>query len=261
MNYITTNFDQILSYAQGYGSPLHKKRAILREFLQCKTLSLMYKDKTSASCHFIGGTSLRLLHGLDRFSEDMDFDLISLEPLVITELMENVVTGFRREGIGTVLYKNQTQNKIYYELRFPALLYDTGISPNKDEVLAIKFDYEPAMTGEMSNAVLLNRFGLLATVVSLPLEQILVQKMAAYLGRPQTQARDIYDLVWLLARGVRPDEKFAMANGLPKDLTEKVKRKFMLEQSQLAGFITLIRPFLIDETHADNLEHLPSLLR
>ena len=61
---------------QYYPGPLPGyKSFILREYLQCKILQIIFNNQPRANklC-FIGGTSLRLLYNNNRFSEDIDFD-------------------------------------------------------------------------------------------------------------------------------------------------------------------------------------------
>ena len=43
MNTITDRFDQIISFAQEYGLPQQKKRAIVREYIQVKVLDYLYR--------------------------------------------------------------------------------------------------------------------------------------------------------------------------------------------------------------------------
>ena len=51
----------------------------LREILQEVALLGLWRSKFFEKAAFYGGTALRVLYGLDRFSEDMDFSL--LEPM------------------------------------------------------------------------------------------------------------------------------------------------------------------------------------
>lgn len=67
-------WEDILKEAERRGLSSTKKRAILREFLQVKLLTALYHLSGCQNLALIGGTSLRLLRGLDRFSEDLDFD-------------------------------------------------------------------------------------------------------------------------------------------------------------------------------------------
>ena len=55
------------------------KRFILREYLQHKILQIIYDSEYASSLTFLGGTCLRIVHGNNRFSEDLDFDNLKLK--------------------------------------------------------------------------------------------------------------------------------------------------------------------------------------
>lgn len=99
MNNILDSFDQILKFAQSYGLPSTKKRAILREYLQVKILEIIYQERISKNLFFVGGTALRLLRGLDRFSEDLDFDILGITSVQIDSLMRLVHTRLLKENL------------------------------------------------------------------------------------------------------------------------------------------------------------------
>ena len=50
-----------------------RERNVLREYLQNYLLLLMQKTKMNESLYFVGGTALRFLYGIRRYSEDLDF--------------------------------------------------------------------------------------------------------------------------------------------------------------------------------------------
>ena len=52
-------------------------KAALVEYLQYEILDSLYKQKNSEKLSFIGGTSIRIVYGSQRFSEDLDFDNLS----------------------------------------------------------------------------------------------------------------------------------------------------------------------------------------
>ena len=87
MNVVVDNFDRIIEFAKQYALPTSKKRAVVREYLQVKILDMIYQEKTSLHLHFVGGTSLRLLRGLDRFSEDLDFDVAEISPREVNNIL------------------------------------------------------------------------------------------------------------------------------------------------------------------------------
>ena len=142
MNVVVDNFDRILEFAKQYALPTSKKRAVVREYLQVKILDMIYQEKTSLHLHFVGGTSLRLLRGLDRFSEDLDFDLAEISPREVNNIVIAIHKRLKKENITVDLYQNMTARRAYFELRFKDLLYELGISQDREEKLTIKFDFE-----------------------------------------------------------------------------------------------------------------------
>jgi len=54
---------------------LNAKLNIMREYLQAYILRIMHDEGVFRSTAFLGGTALRFLHKLPRFSEDLDFSI------------------------------------------------------------------------------------------------------------------------------------------------------------------------------------------
>lgn len=247
MNNVMSSFSQILKFAKSYGIPVNNKRAILREYLQTKILNFIYNQNVSHNIIFIGGTSLRLLHDLPRFSEDLDFDLFQITPSSIKILMKSLVKKLTNENIDVNLYHNTTTKRYYYELRFPNLLSQLQLSNFKEEKLTIKFDYESYWTNHSKNTILLKRYGYLVNVVSIPLNQTLVQKLYAYTKRKQTLARDIFDIVWLYGQDATPDWNFAKKNKISEKIIQSAINKYKKEEISLLTFQKRLTPYLFDE--------------
>ena len=55
----------------------------LREILQEVALLGLWRSKFFEHAAFYGGTALRVLHGLDRYSEDLDFSLAQTQGFVL----------------------------------------------------------------------------------------------------------------------------------------------------------------------------------
>ena len=260
MNNIVANFDQIVEFAKEYGLPLSKRRAILREYLQIKVLDFIYQHKISSYVIFVGGTCLRLVRNLDRFSEDLDFDLVDVPLTRIDQLVDAASARLKKENIEHDLYRNKTSKRLYFELRFKNLLYELGISRNKSEKLSIKFDFESLWQRHNKEVVLVNRYGFLINIVTLPINQHLIQKLVAYTGRVKTQPRDIYDISWLIAQGAKPDWKFAKENGFSENLMLLAKKKFKEETRKLPGLKARLKPYLLSESYVTKLDLFPQLL-
>ena len=79
----------------------------LREILQEVALLGLWRSKFFEKGAFYGGTALRILYGLDRFSEDIDFSL--LEPLDAFELtsyttfLQKEIKGFGFGLLGNIV--------------------------------------------------------------------------------------------------------------------------------------------------------------
>lgn len=258
MNNIVANFSQILDQAAAAGTPKDKRRGILREYLQTKFLARLYAQSPAKHLSFIGGTSLRLLHGIGRFSEDLDFDNLGLDRSDLTRLLAAVTQEFRRENIDVELAAKLREGITYHNLRFPRLLFDLKITTNSKEKLMIKIDYSTQWRGQTTTTILLSKYGFIEQIVTNPLSQIMVQKLAAYVTRTRTQPRDMYDLVWLHSQGVRPDQKFMQVNRAT-DLIKRAQAKFAAEGTGEA-IIRRLRPFLFDEGEIRKIQLLGQVL-
>ena len=244
MNNLTANFNQVLQFAREYGLPAEKKRGILREYLQAFFLSRLYRQPLAAKLVFVGGTSLRLLRNLNRFSEDLDFDNLGLSNKQIIGLVNEAVKTIKKENINLEIKDTIRGKKTYFELKFPKLLFDLKISTNSKEKLMIKVDYADFWQGQKPEAVLFNRYGFLEIIPTLPFNQIIVEKLAAYVSRKQTQGRDVYDVVWLYAQGAKPDKAFIQKNHLA-GLVKKAADKWQKEGNKKI-FGRRLAPFLFD---------------
>lgn len=252
MNNLTANSNQILAFAKKYGLPVEKKRGIIREYLQSLFLANFYKQPLSRKMIFTGGTALRLLRNLPRFSEDLDFDNLGLSNRQVAGLVDKAVKAIKKENFAVELKSTNRGKKTYFELKFPRLLFDLKISTNLKEKLMIKVDYSDLWRGQKPEAVLFNRYGFLEMIPVLPLNQAIVEKMAAYVNRKQTQARDVFDVIWLFSQGARPDKEFMQKNHLT-GLAKRAAVKWQNEPGK-TNLRRRLEPFLFDPAEARKLE-------
>lgn len=259
MNNITSNFNQIIEQARDSGAPAEKRRGILREYLQIKFLAKLYSRPAAGKLSFIGGTSLRILHGIDRFSEDLDFDNLGLSRRDLSGLVAGVGREFSRENIDVEVSAKLKEGITYHSLRFPKLLFDLKITTNPREKLMIKIDYSSQWKGQTTETALLAKFGFIEQIVTNPLSQIMAQKLAAYVGRDRTQPRDMYDIVWLYSRGARPDREFMKANRMD-NIVERARQKFGAEGAG-ETVVRRLRPFLFDEKEIRKVKLLGEVLK
>lgn len=237
---------------------LVRKELLLREFLQSKIIEKIYQTKISKKLFFIGGTSLRLLRDLDRFSLDLDFDYQDIKKSQIEELYNNVVKSLRQENIEVVEYKNIDKKPIEFEIRFPKILYELKLRQYPEENLIVKLDFDDFWKGHKSEVLVFNKFASLAKVITVSKNEILTQKLFVLVNRKKTMARDIYDIVWLLSQGARIDWQFAKKNNLKEDLIFKVRKKIDEDKPKFSFYKKQLAPFLIYPTSADKIDFIYS---
>ena len=119
--------------ASGHG------RHIAREYLQSRVLECLQRQGAMVSLAFQGGTALRFLFDLPRYSEDLDFALEGpREAYAFRPWLQAIGTLFTAEGYEVDLRVSDAKTVHSAFVRFPGLLHAMGQSPHAGEVLAIK---------------------------------------------------------------------------------------------------------------------------
>ena len=118
------------------------ERLIIREYLQYQILQLIYNGPHSEKLTFLGGTCLRIVHGNQRFSEDLDFDNRNLSEAEFGEVSANLQKELIELG-----YQSEIQSvyrgAYHCYIKFPNLLYQNGLSGYSNEKILIQLDTEP----------------------------------------------------------------------------------------------------------------------
>jgi len=186
----------------------------LREILQEVALLGLWRSKFFEKAAFYGGTALRVIYGLDRFSEDMDFSL--LEPLDsfditgYTSFLEKETKGFgfdvRVERIDKAIQSPVQSAFLKANTRNQLLVIETGEeilqAIPKGQVLKIKLevDTDPPPDFATQTRYLLQPIPFAVRAFVLP--DLFAGKMHAILCRRwknRVKGRDWYDLVWYAA--------------------------------------------------------------
>jgi predicted nucleotidyltransferase component of viral defense system len=246
------------------GIPPNKNRALIREYLQSKIIYYLYEEKAAKNLSFIGGTSLRLLRDLDRFSEDLDFDNLELDFLTIKKLFLGIKNKLEKEGFEINYKMKKTNDSGIGEMKFENLLSQLKISVHEKENLIIKINYTTPKHKPNTEVFVLNRFGLVQSVVTNTREFLLSQKMRAALKRKDTQPRDFYDVVWFLSHKIEPDKDIFPEIGVKnkKELFSELESVYLERVKPNIGvFKKRLAPFLIDEKKVYYLDLFGDLLK
>jgi len=219
---------------------------MLREYLQCKILEIVYSSQYATSLCFLGGTCLRIVHGNRRFSEDIDFDNLDLNEEKFVRLADIIKRQLQREGYQVEL-KVVMRGAWHCYIRFPGMLFKEELSGHREEKILIRLDTEPQLFSYSPDRFILNRFEVFTTILATPLPLLLSQKFYAIVNRDRKQGRDFFDAVFLVSRGINPDYEFlhaklgiANADSLKKLILDECQS---LDMEKIADDV---EPFLFD---------------
>ena len=112
----------------------------LRELIQIQTLKIIDQQGFSKDIAFVGGTALRILYDLNRFSEDLDFSLINTENFDFENILNQLCKRFLLLNINLKI-NSKTKNNVYIaQLKFAKLLYELGLTSLPEQKLYIKLE-------------------------------------------------------------------------------------------------------------------------
>ena len=192
--------------------PLEEENA-LKEIVQEIMLFALWKADFFEVAAFQGGTSLRILHGLNRFSEDIDFILLEPEPNFTWQpYLEQLVETCKEFGIEPeALDKNHMDRSVR-----AALIKDNSIAnqlnlsfinarPGKKLTIKLEIDSNPPAGSVFERSYL--DFPVDFEVCHQDVSSNFSLKTHALLCRPYLKGRDWYDFNWYIAQGVTPNLK------------------------------------------------------
>ncbi len=205
-------------------SSAEKTYEALREILQEIVLLGLYRAGFFDHALFYGGTALRILYGLDRFSEDLDFSLIKPNDEFDLSVYEDAVIealhsfGFEvtielknRDGtIKSAFLKGNTSQHLL-NIEAPEDIVKTF---GQGRLVKIKFEVDtlPPLDFESEKKTLLVPSPFMINTMTLP--SLFAGKMHAILCRnwsSRPKGRDWYDLVWYISHGYELDIKHLIA--------------------------------------------------
>jgi len=195
---------------------------IKQERFEIEVLDRLNSGKFLSNLVFGGGTMLRLCHGLDRFSIDLDFWLRREKaPADLPGVLKSYLANYY-----TIKDATDKFYTILLELKSPRYLRSLKIEIRKE---AGKFRTEQAIAYSRHSTL-----QVLVKTVSLP--DMMASKVNAFLNRKEI--RDVYDLEFLVKKGVpltlpeqqRKDVLEEINNLTKRDYT--VKLGMLLEEEQ-----------------------------
>jgi predicted nucleotidyltransferase component of viral defense system len=234
------SFDEI---QKSYPAELNQSRfhhAMLKEFFQYKMLEIIFNSQWGGSLVLLGGTNLRIFHGVNRFSEDLDFDITGKytgeahEALCHTICKELAKEGYVLETDEDRTKRNPKRTAFTRFINFPGLLKKMGLHDDPNKKFLVKIDAEAHSYGEFSyepEQRLINKFDVYTSVSSTPADVILSTKLCSILER--SKGRDFFDIV-TLSEKFKANEGYLSGRFEFGQLREKYFGPVHLQESILA---------------------------
>jgi predicted nucleotidyltransferase component of viral defense system len=187
----------------------------LREILQEIALLGLWRSKFFEHAAFYGGTALRVVYGLDRYSEDLDFSLLkpddSFSLGTYAESLQHEIKSFgfqvdfeqrrtsHQSPIESAFLKTNTYKQMIVIEAAEELLRD--LHPSKNLKIKLEVDTDPPPGFETESHFVLQPIPFSVRIYSLP--DLFAGKLHALLFRhwkSRVKGRDWYDLVWFASK-------------------------------------------------------------
>lgn len=250
-------------------TPLDWNHAV-REVVQEIALLGFWRSGFFEHAAFYGGTALRIFYGLNRFSEDLDFSLLSEQSMVRLDVAlssietELAAWGFsfeaepkssgERTGIESAFLKGSTRINLL-NIGVPDRL---SVHFPHNQKISIKLELDtsppPLASTEVKPHLLPTPF----EVRLYDLPSLFAGKLHAVLFRDwksRVKGRDFYDFIWYISRNIpvnlpHLEARMAQSGHVPPVALTSASLKTMLyeriEQVDIAAASEEVRPFLRD---------------
>ncbi len=183
------------------------RRNALYEVMQQVVLCGLYRGGFFSEAAFYGGTCLRIFHGLNRYSEDMDFCLLKKdENFTLEKYFPDIIDECRLLGREVEITKKDKRNFGKVESAFlkdNTNVYNLSFTTEKSLKIKIEVDTEPPLQFDTEERLLLQPFSFFTRCVTLP--NLFPGKMHALVFRQwkhRVKGRDWYDFEWYVRNQV-----------------------------------------------------------
>ena len=251
------------SMLQGYPMDTdQQRRNAIFEVNQQVILAGLYNGGFFDEAAFYGGTCLRIFHGLQRFSEDMDFSLLaSSDNFDFTKYFQPVKDMFEIVGRKVEITKKDKHSFGKVESAFlkdNTDVYDITFQTEKSIRIKIEVDTNPPLKFNTEQKLLLLPESFMTKCFTLP--DLFAGKMHALVFRAwknRVKGRDWYDFEWYVRHKVPVDFKHLQVRAKEFNALELTKELFFeklrerLATADIAMVKQDVEPFIIDKRELD----------
>ncbi len=249
-------FSQMLSRYQVKTSS--DKLNATHEVMQQVALSGLYRAGFFSKAAFYGGTCLRVFHGLPRFSEDMDFSLLTKDKsFSIEEYFPAIQNEFLSLGRQVQISKKEKKQESQIEsaiLKDSNDLINVAFQAEPSVKIKIEVDKDPPLHFNTENKLLLLPFSFMTRCFDIP--GLFAGKVHAFIYRNwknRVKGRDWFDLEWYVRNGHTLDFDHLKARALQNGYTGKEEfspeltiglMKDRINKTLISRVIDDVKPFI-----------------
>ena len=253
-------FEALIGEAEKRGMPHAKLRGILREYLQVLLLGELRLLPSAKVYQFTGGTYLRLVHHIHRFSDDLDFYAQALTTKAFASDMHLLSKHLQQQGINQTVACQERDRLHTANFSFPDIEDAYGITKTSQRrnALRIKIECQIPLWKLKPEVHLIEGFGLQFALGCSQQAALVADKIDALFHKDR--ARHIYDLLHLLGQNVSADPKILKSYGHtlpPATLIRNAMQRFTT--NDLKKMAEHFRPFLFQEQDTELIVHAPQL--
>lgn len=221
--------------------PDEEKLNRARELIQLLCLKILDEKKFFESLVFTGGTALRVVFAMRRFSEDIDFSLVKKGNYSFLRMNDDLLKGLQAIGLDAES-KPKTENTVNSAmLKFSGLLKEINLSPLEDQKLSIKLevDTNPPRGGHVQSRFIQNTY--VFNLVHFDLPSMFATKLCACFYRKYLKGRDFYDFIWYMGNKVKPNftllnNAIAQTQGKNPEINEGNFKLFLMKGIEKVDF-------------------------
>ncbi len=262
---ISTILKRKLEDLSAYGGiNAETRRNTLKEESQFYVLNFIYHHLEYSKWIMYGGSALRIIHGLDRMSVDLDFEIShSITKKFLEELKKDVEDYFANTysaGPDFLTVKITTGRGLLLKFHVGKEL-SLGHPSNQ---VHIKIDLNNFVAPKtVTERRPINRDQLSFVILTYNMSSLMASKLAAIflhgtrgIGDAvyEEKGRDIYDLLWYMGKKVVPDFDYLIAKGIdgkdPRGLFDKIT--LQMNKVSDENLKQDLSPLFVNRTYVEN---------
>jgi len=240
------------------------KRNALKEELQFYVLNFIYHHPEYSKWIMYGGSALRICHGLDRMSVDLDFEVAHAITEKFLEELKKEIEKYFESTYGTesefLTIKITTGRGLLLKFNVGKEL-SIG-HPSKQVHVKIDLNHFTASKTVIERRPI-NQDQLSFVITTYNMSALMASKIAAIFLRGtrgvgeavyEEKGRDIYDLLWYMTKKVVPDLDYLIAKGIdvkdPRTLFDKLT--LQMNQVNNTNLKQDLLPLFVNRTYIEN---------